>query len=267
MSMLLLAVLILSSGGVFDFSIADASAVSRLHLNLNDPLASVIPGKNFTFSFANESENGEYIWKLTGKLPAGLKFKAISATISGLVIAVPKKTLSYPLKICAKGSGKGFAKASDFDCEVTHLLVKSVSAVPSKTSVPTPTPAKPTTKKNSTLPSGYFEMPNEIVEMAGFSFSLGGKAEMMLQDFFWSDVIYTVKGAMDLGVKKIVDVNSVPSSGYEANISSPTLGHVYAIKTRDGTYGIIQIALIEADKKMSFFWKYQPNGSTSFLEK
>lgn len=86
----------------------------------------------------------------------------------------------------------------------------------------------------------------------------------MIQDFFWSDVMYTVNGAIDLGKKTLNDVTSVPASGYKAEPYKLVVGHVYAIKTRSGKYGIIQIALIEPGEHLYFFWRYQPNGSTNF---
>ena len=118
--------------------------------------------------------------------------------------------------------------------------------------------------------------------MAGFSFIALGKADMMVSDFFWNDVIYTVNGILDLGPKpldpksidsgsskSLVDITSVPTSGYMESRPQPQVGHVYAIKTRDGKYGIIQIAFIRPAYKsgplyLYFFWRYQPNGSTSF---
>lgn len=137
--------------------------------------------------------------------------------------------------------------------------------------ITTPTPKPTATKKistpsrkASTLPSGYSVIPNENVEIVGFAFTAKGKADMMIQDFFWSDVMYTVKGALDLGKKTLNDVTSVPSSGYKADPYKLVVGHVYAIKTRGGKFGIIQIAFIEPGERLSFFWRYQPDGSTNF---
>lgn len=135
------------------------------------------------------------------------------------------------------------------------------------TSTPKPTATKKTTApsgKTSSLPSGYSNIPNENVELVGFAFTSKGRAEMMIQDFFWSDVMYTINGALDLGVKTLNDVTSVPATGYRAEPYELKVGHVYAIKTRAGKYGIIQIALIEPGKRLYFFWRYQPDGSTSF---
>ena len=109
-----------------------------------------------------------------------------------------------------------------------------------------------------------------------------GKADMGASDFFWNDVIYTVNGALDLGSKPINDnaamndddaindITSVPASGYKEDSFQPEVGHVYAIKTRDGKYGIIHIKFIKAPYRdatspyLYFLWRYQPNGSTSF---
>ena len=103
--------------------------------------------------------------------------------------------------------------------------------------------------------------------MAGFSFIAGWKADMMVSDFFWNDDgVYTVNGALDLGSKSINDVTAVPTSGYDNqdDYQYPEVGHVYAIKTRDGKYGIIQIGSIDVSRQLNFFWRYQPDGSTSF---
>jgi len=131
---------------------------------------------------------------------------------------------------------------------------------------PTPPPAQPPTQTKSTIKAWLGNIPAETEEMAGFSFITGFKADMMVSDFFWNDVIYTVNGALDLGFKSIDDVTSVPTSGYEqADNPQPEVGHVYAIKTRDGKYGVIEIKFIETDPgRLVFLWKYQPNGSTSF---
>lgn len=150
----------------------------------------------------------------------------------------------------------------------TPLATKkaTVATTPKPTAtkkVTTPTP-KATAGKASTLPSGYSFIPNENVEIAGFAFTAKGKADMMIQDFFWSDVMYTVKGALDLGKKTLNDVTSVPASGYTADPYKLVVGHVYAIKTRGGKYGIIQVALIAPGERLYFFWRYQPNGSTNF---
>lgn len=136
---------------------------------------------------------------------------------------------------------------------------------------PTPPPAQPSAQTKSTLPSGYSGIPNENEEIAGFSFITQGKADMMVSDFFWtSDGIYTVNGALDLGSKTINDVASVPASGYKDDPYQPEIGHVYTIKTRDGKYGIIQIDRITPPHRLTenlylyFYWRYQPDGSTSF---
>lgn len=132
---------------------------------------------------------------------------------------------------------------------------------------PTPPPAQPSAQSKSTLPSGYNNIPSETEEMAGFSFVTQWEADMMTSDFFWNDVIYTVNGALDLGLKSINDVTSVPTSGYDEQ-PKPEVGHVYAIKTRGGNYGIIEIELVvaglETGNRLYFFWRYQPDGSTSF---
>ena len=90
---------------------------------------------------------------------------------------------------------------------------------------------------------------------------------MGTSDFFWNDVIYSAEGALDMGSKSLNDITSVPTSGYEQQ-PKPEVGHVYAFKTRDGKYGIIEIALIESNletgNRLYFFWRYQPNGSTSY---
>ncbi|OGZ30320.1 MAG: hypothetical protein A3J00_03060 [Candidatus Niyogibacteria bacterium RIFCSPLOWO2_02_FULL_45_13] len=141
-----------------------------------------------------------------------------------------------------------------------------------QTKTVSPTPQPPTQTKSarpsgmtSNLPSGQGYVPNEYEEMAGFSFIAGWKADMMVSDFFWNDDgVYTVNGALDLGSKSLDDVTSVPTSGYAQDPYQPEVGHVYAIKTRDSKYGIIQIGSIEVGRQLNFFWRYQPDGSTSF---
>lgn len=142
------------------------------------------------------------------------------------------------------------------------------TAIPAQTvtpqTKPTLPPTQPSTQTKSNLPSGYSYVPAETVEMSGFSFSTQNRADMGTSDFFWNDIIYTVNGALDMGSKTLNDITSVPTVGYDQQ-PKPELGHVYAIKTRDGTYGIIQIALVdESDGKLHFFWRYQPDGSNSF---
>ena len=111
-------------------------------------------------------------------------------------------------------------------------------------------------------------MPSETEEMVGFSFIAQGRADMMTSDFFWTpNTLYTVNGALDLGSKSIDDIASVPTSGYDNqdDYQHPEVGHAYAIKTRDSKYGIIQISLVDdVFNRLWFFWRYQPDGSTSF---
>ena len=143
-------------------------------------------------------------------------------------------------------------------------------------------PAQPTVQTKSTPPYIYDFIPSEHEEIVGFSFIAQGKADMMVSDFFWTpNTLHTVNGALDLGLKDmgfqgkeykagIDDVVSIPTSGYDNQDSDPQpeVGHVYAIKTRDGKYGIIQIKFIqtglETGNRLHFYWRYQPNGSTSF---
>lgn len=258
-------VVVFGSVGMFGvFPVIASTTSSNLSVAPPDPLPVVSKGHSYLFSFINKSEIGQYTWKLTGSLPTGLSFNAKSATISGVIATKTKTATSYIIKVCARGTGLSFAKTTDFDCAVTHLVVKGVAAAPTKTSAATPAPAKPSPQNNSSLPSGYSNIPNENVEMVGFAFTSKGRAEMMIQDFFWSDVMYTVNGALDLGKKTINDISSVPASGFKADPYELIVGHVYAIKTRGGKYGIIQIALIEPGQRLYFFWRYQPNGSTSF---
>lgn len=264
-SALLFGVAVLGSVGIFGVSPSSASSPSsNLRVVPPDPLPSVTKGHSYLFSFTSKSEIPNYIWSLTGSLPTGLSFNAKTATISGTIAIKTKTAASFAIKVCARGTGLSFAKTTDFDCAVTHLVVKGVAANPSRTPAASPTPVKPSPKGNSSLLSGYSNIPNENVEMVGFAFTSKGKAEMMIQDFFWSDVMYTVNGALDLGAKTLNDVTSVPASGYKADPYELKVGHVYAIKTRGGKYGIIQIALIEPGARLYFFWRYQPNGSTNF---
>lgn len=136
--------------------------------------------------------------------------------------------------------------------------------------IPTkPTPAQTESTRpsgmESTLPSGLGSIPNENEEIAGFSFIAGWKADMMVSDFFWNDGgVYTINGALDLGLKSLNDITSVPASGYKEDPFQPEVNHVYAIKTRDGKYGIIRIGFIEEGRQLNFSWRYQPDGSTSF---
>lgn len=150
------------------------------------------------------------------------------------------------------------------------------TTTPTPTAKPKPTfTTKPSMPTQSNLPSGYSYVPAETEEMLGFSFSAQNRADMGTSDFFWNDVIYTVNGSLDLGSKSINDVTSVPTSGYEGHDSyQPEVGHVYAIKTRGGKYGIIQIVEIRAGletgnrgilgARLYFYWRYQPDGSNSF---
>lgn len=153
--------------------------------------------------------------------------------------------------------------------KVTPTTVPAQTVTPP--TKPTPPPAQPSTQTKSNLPSGYSGIPSETEEMAGFSFTAQGKADMGTADFFWNDVIYTAGGSLDLGSKSINDVTSIPTAGYEGHDSyRPEVGHVYAIKTRGGKYGIIQIDRISPPHRLTenlylyFYWRYQPDGSNSF---
>ncbi|MDO8558800.1 MAG: hypothetical protein Q7R84_00500 [bacterium] len=154
-------------------------------------------------------------------------------------------------------------KASD---KVTPPTVPTQTVKPQ--TKPIPPPAQTPVQSKSTLPSGSSSVPSETEEMVGFSFIAQGRADMMTSDFFWTpNTLYTVNGALDLGSKSIDDVTAVPTSGYDNqdDYQYPEVGHVYAIKTRDGKYGIIEISLIdEVFNRLWFHWRYQPNGSTSF---
>ena len=132
---------------------------------------------------------------------------------------------------------------------------------------PTPPPAQPPAPKKSTLPSGETGIPHYYREISGFSFIAGWKADMMASDFFWNDDGISTLGdakVLKLTIKSIDGVASVPTSGYGDGPYQPEVGHVYAIKTRGGKYGIIQIQQINAGNVLYFYWKYQPDGSTSF---
>lgn len=123
--------------------------------------------------------------------------------------------------------------------------------------------------QSSSLPSGSGSLPNEYESLLGFSFSKGGNVDMAQADFYWNDdgMPGTTEpaGMIDLGQKSLDSVASVPASGYKTYPDSfqPIVGHTYAVKTKTGKYGILEITNV-GTMDIDFKWKYQSNGGNNF---
>ncbi|MDP3948502.1 MAG: hypothetical protein Q8Q17_00980, partial [bacterium] len=72
---------------------------------------------------------------------------------------------------------------------------------------------------------------------------------------------------LDLGAGDIDNISSVSTSGYKeinpGGSFKPTPGNVYAIKTKDGKYGILQMQIFSGGS-LKILWKYQSNGTNQF---
>lgn len=171
-----------------------------------------------------------------------------------------KKAAAEKIKSAQDERNKAFSIPFGEGQKVTPTATPAPTTKPTPQTKPTTAP-KPSTQTQSNLPSGYSYVPAETEEMLGFSFSAQNRADMGTSDFFWNDVIYTANGALDMGPKSLNDITSVPTSGYDQQ-PKPEVGHVYAIKNRDGKYGIIEVKFVK--DVLEFSWKYQPDGSNSF---
>jgi hypothetical protein len=75
---------------------------------------------------------------------------------------------------------------------------------------------------------------------------------------------------LDLGVKDIASVKSVPGSGYTPGSFKidTSIGHCYAFKLASGKYAVFEIVswtdLGGSNSTASFKYKYQPDGSGNF---
>ena len=102
-------------------------AYQPMRLTVPPQLPQATQGKAYSFSFANLVTGGTgptYIWKLTGKMPLGLRFTSSTGKINGTIAKTANAT-SYVLKICATDSKRALsgAKPENTVCASTRMTV------------------------------------------------------------------------------------------------------------------------------------------------
>ncbi len=105
--------------------------------------------------------------------------------------------------------------------------------------------------------------------VSGFRFSSESNMTETSADVFMrgtgTGLEINVGGGLDaLGTGSLSTVTSLTSDPSDQFIDPIQVGDLVAVKTLDGKYAVIRITGIVTNVSISFEYKYQPNGSTSF---
>lgn len=117
---------VLLTGAMITSTLSAYAAYKPVSLSFPDQLPQAIAGKSYVYTFATRVSGGTgkpYTFKLSGTLPAGLKFSASKGTLSG---AIPKsaKNGTYVVKVCATGAKKvGSSTSWNSACKSAKLTL------------------------------------------------------------------------------------------------------------------------------------------------